>query len=65
MNMFADLDFVIPVEIKYAQNILKMYIYVDNNNGNTIINHLAAVLAKRYAAVLGEDIIVGLDRGMI
>ncbi|KAI0083575.1 P-loop containing nucleoside triphosphate hydrolase protein [Irpex rosettiformis] len=57
MNMYSDLDFVLPDSISAAEDIPKTWVYVDDiDSGTEIIRHLRHVLFERNPE---------LDKGII
>lgn len=66
LSSFADLDFVIPSNIRHAGEIPKTYIYVDNiDTGGEIIDYLNTKLEDLRNQALTQRRPSGLPRGIV
>lgn len=57
-NSYADLDFLIPMQVEHAADIPKTYLYVDDiHMGGEIIDHLNKLLTSRNPTLAIEGLI--------
>ncbi|OSD06943.1 P-loop containing nucleoside triphosphate hydrolase protein [Trametes coccinea BRFM310] len=57
-NTYADLEFIIPADVRSAADIPKTYVYVDNIAvGNEIIDYLVRLLARRCPSLATHPLI--------